>query len=68
MACQARRDPDGLVLHVPTDGDVGSLRAVLDRLDSAAIEVAQVSLHTPDLDDVFLSLTGQDDPRKVVHS
>jgi ABC-2 type transport system ATP-binding protein len=61
----ARRDPDGLVLHVPTDGDVGSLRAVLDRLDGAA---AEVSLHTPDLDDVFLSLTGQDDPREAVPS
>ena len=64
----ARRDPDGLVLHVPTDGDLASLRAVLDRLNGAAIEVAEVSLHTPDLDDVFLSLTGQDDPRKAVHS
>ena len=64
----ARRDPDGLALHVPTDGDVASLRAVLDRLNGAAIEVAEVSLHTPDLDDVFLSLTGQDDPRKAVHS
>ena len=64
----ARRDPDDLVLHVPTDGNVGSLRAVLDRLDGAAIEVAEVSLHTPDLDDVFLSLTGQDDPRKAVPS
>jgi len=64
----ARRDPDGLVLHVPTDGDVASLRAVLDRLDGAATEVAEVSLHTPDLDDVFLSLTGQDDPRKAVPS
>ena len=64
----ARRDPDGLVLHVPTDGDVASLRTVLDRLEGAATEVAEVSLHTPDLDDVFLSLTGKDDPRKAVTS
>jgi ABC-2 type transport system ATP-binding protein len=61
----ARRDPDGLVLHVPTQGDVVSLRSVLDRLDGEAAGVADVTLHTPDLDDVFLSLTGQDAPRKA---
>ena len=61
----ARRDPEGLVLHVPTQGDVQSLRSVLDQLDGAAAGVADVSLHTPDLDDVFLSLTGRDDPRKA---
>ena len=61
----ARRDPDGLVLHVPTQGDIESLRGVLDQLDGAAAGVADVSLHTPDLDDVFLSLTGRDDPRKA---
>ena len=61
----ARREPDGLVLHVPTDGDVASLRAVLDQLDGAPVDVADIGLHTPDLDDVFLSLTGQADPRKV---
>jgi ABC-2 type transport system ATP-binding protein len=61
----ARRDPDGLVLHVPTDGGVDSLRTVLDQLDGPASDVSEVSLHTPDLDDVFLSLTGQDDLRKA---
>jgi ABC-2 type transport system ATP-binding protein len=61
----ARRDPDGLVLHVPTDGGVASLRSVLDQLDGAGSDVTEISLHTPDLDDVFLTLTGQDDPRKV---
>ena len=61
----ARRDPDGLILHVPTDGDVASLRSVLDQLDGASVDVADIGLHTPDLDDVFLSLTGQADPRKV---
>ena len=61
----ARRDPDGLVLHVPTDGGVAALRAVLDQLDGAAADVTDVSLETPDLDDVFLSLTGQGDARKA---
>jgi ABC-2 type transport system ATP-binding protein len=60
-----RRDPDALALDVPTDGEVGSLRAVLDRLSATSIEIAGLSLHEPDLDDVFLSLTGQNSPRKA---
>ncbi|MFQ6393374.1 ATP-binding cassette domain-containing protein [Nocardia sp. KC 131] len=50
---------DGFVLLVPSDGGVKSLRAVLDRLDLEQIEVEGLSVHTPDLDDVFLTLTGQ---------
>jgi ABC-2 type transport system ATP-binding protein len=61
----ARRDPEALALHVPTAGGLASLRAVLSQLDGAAIEVADVTLHTPDLDDVFLALTGPGDPRKA---
>ena len=61
----ARRDPDALALDVPTDGEVASLRAVLDRLSATSVEIAGLSLHTPDLDDVFLSLTGKNAPRKV---
>ena len=61
----ARRDPDGLVLHVPTEGGVTALRSVLDQLDGGAADVTDVSLQTPDLDDVFLTLTGQDDARKA---
>jgi ABC-2 type transport system ATP-binding protein len=51
------RDDDALTLQVPSDGGVRSLRAVLDRLDDASIEVEGLSIHTPDLDDVFLALT-----------
>src|SRR6188508_3092391 len=61
----ARRDPDGLVLHIPTDGGVTALRSVLDQLDGAAADVVDISLQTPDLDDVFLSLTGRGDARKA---
>ncbi len=61
----ARRDPDGLVLRVPTDGGVAALRTVLEQLDGAAADVADISIQTPDLDDVFLSLTGQGDARKA---
>jgi ABC-2 type transport system ATP-binding protein len=65
-----RRDAEGHVLHVPTDGGVASLRGVLDRLDGPASDVTDISLHTPDLDDVFLSVTGKgiDDPRKAASS
>ena len=32
---------------------------MLDHLDVAAIDVDALSVHTPDLDDVFLALTGR---------
>ncbi|GIG61811.1 daunorubicin resistance protein DrrA family ABC transporter ATP-binding protein [Longispora fulva] len=51
-------DEDELTLQVPSDGSVLLLRGLLDRLDSAAITVEALSVHTPDLDDVFLALTG----------
>jgi len=52
------RDDNALTLQVPSDGGVRSLRAVLDRLDDAMVEVEGLSVHTPDLDDVFFALTG----------
>ena len=55
------RDDDALTLQVPSDGTVRSLRALLDRLDRASVEVEELSVHTPGLDDVFLALTGQPD-------
>jgi ABC-2 type transport system ATP-binding protein len=54
------RGDDLLTLRVPSDGSVAALRAVFDRLDSEAIVLAGLSVHTPDLDDVFLALTGAD--------
>jgi ABC-2 type transport system ATP-binding protein len=51
-------DDAALALRVPSDGGVKSVRAVLDRLDEHSIDVAEFSVHTPDLDDVFLALTG----------
>ena len=54
----ASRDDESLTLQIPSDGGVGSLRAILDRLEERSIDVAALSLQTPDLDDVFLSLTG----------
>ncbi|MEV0777297.1 ATP-binding cassette domain-containing protein [Streptomyces sp. NPDC050428] len=58
------RDDDALTLQVPSDGRVRSLRALLDLLDAESIEAGEPSVLTPDLDNVFLALTGQ--PRTAV--
>jgi ABC-2 type transport system ATP-binding protein len=62
------RDDEALTLQVPSDGGVGSLRAVLDQLDRASVDVAGLEVHTPDLDDVFLALTGQPEPERITTS
>jgi ABC-2 type transport system ATP-binding protein len=51
-------DQDQLVLHVPDNGTVDSLRQLLDELHEAHIAVERLSIHTPDLDDVFFAVTG----------
>jgi ABC-2 type transport system ATP-binding protein len=53
------RDADALTLDVPGDGGIRTLRYLLAELDQADIDVAGLSVHTPDLDDVFLTLTGE---------
>ena len=52
------RDDQELTLRVPSDGRSKSLRDLLDRLDEYTIDAEEFSVHTPDLDDVFLALTG----------
>jgi ABC-2 type transport system ATP-binding protein len=52
-------DPAALALDVPSDGSLTALKDLLARLDDAAIDVAGLTVHTPDLDDVFLALTGR---------
>jgi len=51
-------DEAALSLRVPSDAGAKSLRALLSRLDEHSIDVEEFSVHTPDLDDVFLALTG----------
>jgi len=58
----ATRDDEALALDVPSDGDLRSLRAVLDHADRAALDVEALTVHSPDLDDVFLALTGHPAP------
>jgi ABC-2 type transport system ATP-binding protein len=52
-------DPEALTLQVPSDGSVRAIRELLTLLDERSIDIADMSVHTPDLDDVFLTLTGQ---------
>jgi ABC-2 type transport system ATP-binding protein len=54
----AAPDHDQLILQVPADGTVDSLRELLDALHQARIDVEHLSIHTPELDDVFLAVTG----------
>ncbi|MFE5602764.1 ATP-binding cassette domain-containing protein [Streptomyces coelicoflavus] len=54
---QATRDDDALALQIPSDGSQRELRSILDWLDSAGIEADELTVHTPDLDDVFFALT-----------
>ncbi|WP_149181660.1 ATP-binding cassette domain-containing protein [Streptomyces sp. TRM49041] len=58
----AARDPEELTLRIPGDGGIPTLRAVLDILDGAALRAESLTVHTPDLDDVFLTLTGHSAP------
>ncbi|WP_320773180.1 ATP-binding cassette domain-containing protein [Streptomyces sp. CRN 30] len=58
----AGRDNEALTLQIPSDGSQRELRAILDWLDAAGIEAGELSVHTPDLDDVFFALTGDTVP------
>ena len=60
--------PPQLTLQVPSDGSVGALRELLDRLDQAAVAIDTLSVHTPDLDDVFLALTKETCPMTTMSS
>src|SRR6266852_5781797 len=54
---EGTRDDEELVLRVPNERGIRSLRGVLARLgDDLAVE--DLSIHTPDLDDVFFAVTG----------
>jgi ABC-2 type transport system ATP-binding protein len=55
---ESSRGSDLLVLQVPTDDTTQSLMALLERIDENALGVERVTVHMPDLDDVFLALTG----------
>ncbi|MFI5527322.1 ATP-binding cassette domain-containing protein [Kitasatospora sp. NPDC051853] len=54
---EGARHDDTLTLHLPSDGSQRHLRRILDHLDNHGIEADELTVHTPDLDDVFFALT-----------
>ncbi|GGT34183.1 ATP-binding cassette domain-containing protein [Streptomyces chromofuscus] len=59
---EVTRDDEALALQIPSDGSQRELRSILDWLDAAGVEADQLTVHTPDLDDVFFALTGPTAP------
>lgn len=61
---EAAPDDESLSLSLPSDGTQRELRSILDHLDAAGIEADELTVHTPDLDDVFFALTGSGVPAR----
>ncbi len=57
-ALGSHADTEHRALTIPIDGSVTSLRGALDRLTPHEADVTNITVHSPDLDDVFLALTG----------
>ncbi|MEU9093542.1 ATP-binding cassette domain-containing protein [Streptomyces sp. NPDC087901] len=62
---EATRDDEALSLQIPSGGTQRELRAILDWLDTAGIEADELTVHTPDLDDVFFALTSSTVPSQT---
>ncbi|MFG2331742.1 ATP-binding cassette domain-containing protein [Streptomyces sp. NPDC048604] len=54
---EVTRDDEALSLSLPSGCSQRELRGLLDPLDSAGVEADELTVHTPDLDDVFFALT-----------
>ncbi|WP_326828018.1 MULTISPECIES: ATP-binding cassette domain-containing protein [unclassified Streptomyces] len=67
---EVTRNDEALSLTIPSGGSQRELRSILDWLDSAGIEADELTVHTPDLDDVFFALTSStnvpDQPKETV--
>lgn len=59
-------DAENRTISITSKQGVSELREVLQRLDEAGVEVENVSLHRPTLDDVFLTLTGHETTKEVI--
>ncbi|HTJ71579.1 MAG TPA: ATP-binding cassette domain-containing protein [Actinospica sp.] len=57
LLAPTERDDDALTLQLAGDGRVSTLRTLLQQLDDAHVDVESLTVHTPDLDDVFFALT-----------
>jgi ABC-2 type transport system ATP-binding protein len=58
-ATEPRADAASGRISLPVHHGAGTLAEVVRRVDGAGLEVAELSLHRPSLDDVFLALTGR---------
>ena len=58
-ATAPRADESAGRISLPVHHGAGMLAEVVRRIDGAGLEVAELSLHRPSLDDVFLTLTGR---------
>jgi len=58
LSCDAPSADDGLV-RVPVHDNTGAIAAAVRRLDTARIEIADIAVRRPTLDDVFMTLTGR---------
>jgi ABC-2 type transport system ATP-binding protein len=61
----AVRDDAALALQVAGGGTAHEIRDLLDQLDRLEVRADRLSVHTPDLDDVFLALTGRPTPEEA---
>jgi ABC-2 type transport system ATP-binding protein len=59
LLAPAGRNDDALTLQFAADGHVRTVQTLLRQLDDASVEVEALTVHTPDLDDVFFALTGK---------
>jgi ABC-2 type transport system ATP-binding protein len=62
----AVRDKPALALQVASGGTAYEIRDLLDELDRLGVKADRLSVHTPDLDDVFLALTGRPAPVEAI--
>jgi len=56
--CLDRATADGPIVHAPLRPRHGVIPEAVRKLDAAGIEIDDISLHRPTLDDVFIALTG----------
>ncbi|MFC8593991.1 ATP-binding cassette domain-containing protein [Streptomyces atroolivaceus] len=61
----ATRHEGSLALSIPSGGSQRELRGLLDRLEATGIEADELTVHTPDLDDVFFALTATTAPAQT---
>jgi ABC-2 type transport system ATP-binding protein len=60
MCCgDANVEEDGRTIRVPVESAVGTITDAVRRLDAAGVQLVDIAIHRPTLDDVFLTLTGE---------